>query len=370
MSPVPEVRFSSRGASRRLAGLAAKELNFDPDRMVGSGWRRDDYRQSLPAEPPGDPIPGGSFEVARRLSRDFAFSDPSLVEAFFDRDAPFAGRNMLLVLHVLGLRIDAGVRVHDDIEERCEIDGRPVLVSAWSYRTLEGHPESGQRDYEVRKWLDTGEVDFRTHSLSRPAPAHPVIRVGVLLLGRQKQAEFGRRALARMAFLTASAQRRPDADGAFEQRLFVIHLRDRHALVVGLRAIAARLAGGTAEADERDFARDLAAAADDDLAALDVLLRSICSSPSRTKDAGVRVGELLGRLKLNGSLVRRSPLASVTELEACRLLLAGAADLWNGLAALGLGPDDAAERAERARTHHDAAEALRLAALARAVRPA
>src|ERR1044071_4725089 len=74
--------------------------------------------------------------------------------------------------------------------ETRERDGRMVEVSYWNYRTLEGHVEAGQRDYEVRKWLDTGEVDFRTHAVSRPAETNALIRVGFLLLGRHKQVEF------------------------------------------------------------------------------------------------------------------------------------------------------------------------------------
>ena len=35
--------------------------------------------------------------------------------------------------------------------------GRPVRIWGWSYRTLQGHLEMGQMDYEVWKWLDDGE---------------------------------------------------------------------------------------------------------------------------------------------------------------------------------------------------------------------
>ena len=81
---------------------------------------------------------------------------------------------MLLVLHALGLRIYAGVRVGEVSDRLREVGGRTAAVSAWSYRTLEGHVEAGRRDYEVWKWLDTGDVEFRTHAVSRPAAANPV----------------------------------------------------------------------------------------------------------------------------------------------------------------------------------------------------
>lgn len=189
----------------RLRGIRGLPLNYDPADADGTGWHRDDYRQELPRERPGEAKAGGSWRVACELSRAYAFSDPSLVEAHFDRNVPLADREMLLVLHVAGVRIDVGVRVADVRDEVTELDGREARLFAWSYRTLEGHVEAGQRDFEVWKRLDTGEVEFRTHSYSRPAASNPIILAGFRLLGRHKQAEFGRRACERMATLTAAA---------------------------------------------------------------------------------------------------------------------------------------------------------------------
>jgi uncharacterized protein (UPF0548 family) len=78
--------------------------------------------------------------------------------------------------------------------------GRPVRVWGWSYRTLRGHLEMGQMDYEVLKWLDDGSVEFRIHVVSRPARIpNPLVRLGFRLFGRREQVRFARRALARMA---------------------------------------------------------------------------------------------------------------------------------------------------------------------------
>jgi Domain of unknown function (DUF1990) len=63
----------------------------------------------------------------------------------------------------------------------------------------------GQMDYEVRKWLDSGEVDFRIHAFSRPAHIpNPVIRLGFRVFGRWVQRRFARHACQRMARLTAA----------------------------------------------------------------------------------------------------------------------------------------------------------------------
>jgi hypothetical protein len=72
----------------RLRAIRGRPLNYDPAHAGGDGWHRDDYRQPLPPEAPGEPAPGGSWRVASALSRRYAFSDPSLVEAHFDPDEP------------------------------------------------------------------------------------------------------------------------------------------------------------------------------------------------------------------------------------------------------------------------------------------
>ncbi len=60
-------------------------------------------------------------------------------------------------------------------------------------------------DFEAWKWLDDGEVEFRTRRFSRHAHVrNPVVRLGLWLFGRREQIRFARRACARMASLTAA----------------------------------------------------------------------------------------------------------------------------------------------------------------------
>jgi uncharacterized protein (UPF0548 family) len=189
----------------RLRAIQGLPLNYDPADVGGAGWLHDDYRQALPPERPGEPAAGGSWRIACALSSSYAFSDPSLVEAHFDEQVPLAERDMLLVLHAIGLRFDVGVRVAEVHDEVRTLEGQRARLFSWSYRTLEGHVEAGQRDFEVWKRLDTGEVEFRTHSYSRAAGRNPLVLAGFRVLGRHKQAEFGRRACERMATLTSAA---------------------------------------------------------------------------------------------------------------------------------------------------------------------
>jgi uncharacterized protein (UPF0548 family) len=199
----------SRRAHRALEALAGKGFNFDPDQSAHytteKGWKIDDYLQHLPPEPPGSPAPGGSFEVAQGLMRDYAFADPAIVRAIYAEDSPFERRDMLLEGRFYGLRFHFGVRVGGLVDEEVAVDGRPLRRWGWNYRTLQGHLEMGQMDYEIRKWLDSGEVDFRIHAFSRPAHIpNPVIRLGFRVFGRWVQRRFARHACLRMARLTGA----------------------------------------------------------------------------------------------------------------------------------------------------------------------
>jgi uncharacterized protein (UPF0548 family) len=199
---------------RTVADLRGRGYNFDPRRLrelvEEERWHHDDYRQPLPPEPPGEPVPGGTFELAQALMRDYRFADGSAVHAIFEQDAPLEGRDMLLVARFLGLDFHLGVRVGEVTDEVREEGGRPVRVWGWNYRTLRGHLERGQMSYEVWKWLDTGEVEFRIAAVSRRARAgNPLVRVGFGLLGRREQLKFYPHTCTQMAALTAARTGRP-----------------------------------------------------------------------------------------------------------------------------------------------------------------
>ncbi len=195
-------------AKRALAALTDRPLNFDPAELRGAspdaGWNLDDYEQELPSEPPGPPVAGGSFEIAQRLMRDYAFADPAMVHAVYDPAGELAERNMLLQVRFGPLRMFFGCRVGTITDETRTIDGRPVRVWGWSYGTLAGHVERGQMDYAVWKRLDDGAVEFRIHVVSRRAKVrNPIIRLGFRIVGRSRQQRFARRACERMGELVA-----------------------------------------------------------------------------------------------------------------------------------------------------------------------
>ncbi|MDX6571546.1 MAG: hypothetical protein QOC86_702 [Gaiellales bacterium] len=238
--PTPAHGRSSPAIRRRLAELRARDFNFVPPRedprTAGSGWRVDDLCEVLGSEPPGPPLPHGTFAAAQRLMRGYEFADPSIVRAHYDADEPLEGRTMLLEVMFHGLRFRVGVRIREVYDRLEQHEGRPVQIWGWSYGTLTGHFELGQMDWQVWKWLDSGEIQFRIHAYSRRAPvSNPIIRLGFRIFGRREQLAFLHSTMRRMAELSAlAAGDRSDADE--------------------LRAASAELTahrGETAPADER-----------------------------------------------------------------------------------------------------------------------
>lgn len=194
-----------RGQLERINEL---KLNFDPSGLSSvkrDAWHVDDYCRALPPEPRGEAIRSGSFEAAKRLLRDYEFADPRRVRAYYWADAPLEGRDMLLEIRYLALRVRVGVRIGFVFDEVREIGDRSVRVWGWAYQTLEGHLERGQMDYQVWKWLDTGEVEYRIHAVAQVAETHkPVLNLGFRLVGRREQVRFARRCAERMERLVES----------------------------------------------------------------------------------------------------------------------------------------------------------------------
>ncbi len=159
----------------------------------------------MSADLPGEPVDGGSWLTARQLMHDYQAADPGQVRGAFDRDAALEGRDMLLQIRFGPLRIHSGVRVGAPYDEVRTVDGREARVFGWSYCTLEGHFAMGEMHYQVWKWLDNGDVEFRLKAYSRSATSGPLwLRLGFRLVGRRQQLAFYRNVCRRMRRLTES----------------------------------------------------------------------------------------------------------------------------------------------------------------------
>lgn len=210
-----------RSVADRLASLHDRRVNYDPaaPHPREDGWRYDDYCEPLPAEPPGPPVDGGSFRIAQTILRRYQVADPAIVRAHYDHDAPLEGRDMLLELRFLVFRIYAGCRVGKVIDETRTVDGRPVQVWGWPYRTLEGHIEQGQMAWEVWKWVDTGAVQCRIHSYSRLVGArNRFTTIGVKLFGQRQRRRYLTGACRSVARLTSEGLQRSHPTGAESRR--------------------------------------------------------------------------------------------------------------------------------------------------------
>ena len=196
-------------AERAPAALRGVPLNFEPRPLerytADRGWHADALSQRLPGERPGDPAPGGPWQIARRLMEDYRMADPAIVRATWDPHAPLLGRDMLLELrfHRI-LRVRVGVRVTRVWDDERVLAGRPARVFGFEYVTLRGHVETGLMDYELYKWCDNGAVEFRLHAHSRASgDGAPWIRLGFRLVGRREQVRFYLLCCERIARLTA-----------------------------------------------------------------------------------------------------------------------------------------------------------------------
>ena len=195
-----------RRARRRLEVLERATVNFDTAQLLASepddGWRHDDMTTPLPSEPSGPPTDGGSWTVARELMTSYQVADPETVRASY-REGPLAGRTMLLEIRYGPLRLHVGVRIGAVYDEVRDVDGEAAHVFGWSYDTLAGHFEEGRMHYEVWKWEETGDVEFRLHAHSRRARSGPALtRAGFHLVGRRQQLDFYRRVGRRIRELT------------------------------------------------------------------------------------------------------------------------------------------------------------------------
>ena len=113
--------------------------------------------------------------------------------------------------------------------------------------------------------------------------------------------------------------------------LLAIYLNDHLAGATAGVALARRLArnhrGTRFERQTADLADQIVA----DRASLLEIMQALGVRPRKVKGVLAVLAERAGRLKLNGALLRRSPLSRVIELEGMRLGVEGKTDGWQAL---------------------------------------
>ena len=101
-----------------------------------------------------------------------------------------------------------------------------------------------------------------------------------------------------------------------------------------------------------------------DLETLDAIIERLGHRSKRWKKAAAGAAEMVGRLKLNGRLRRRSPLSPLLELEVLSAGIVTKESLWTSLALVSgewpeLASSDLAELSERARRQRQVLDGYR-----------
>jgi uncharacterized protein (UPF0548 family) len=198
--------WSPEAIKARLEEVKARPLNFDAaeEEMTGeSGWHHYHSEAVIAREPQGDEC----FKRASVALANYQFSDPGIVLAHFEPDAPLLNRRILLEIQVLGLHYLCPASVNRVRQE--------PNVFGFRYDTVEGHIERGVEWFLLTK-NQLGEIRFRIEARwRRGAFPNWWSRIGFIVLSGYYQRKWHRRAHNRLSLLAHyGSTRRPRADAA------------------------------------------------------------------------------------------------------------------------------------------------------------
>ena len=119
-----------------------------------------------------------------------------------------------------------------------------------------------------------------------------------------------------------------------EQPFLAIYLRDHFAGATAGLELAKRVQRGASGTEQVPLYVDLVDRIAADREALRDIMAKLGVAPSSTKNALAWTLEKAGRLKLNGRILRPSPLSRLVELETLALGVTGKKALWRSLATI------------------------------------
>lgn len=190
--------WSESELEAQLAAVKRDALNFSDraeDMVPENGWNHVRSQAVIGREGRGPPVPGGAFAKAKEAVERLEFSDPRIVVAHFDREAPLLERVLMLELKSAGLRFLCPVQIgamRDESNGTCTRFG-------FCFETLEGHIEAGREWFLLTKHHDTGELEFQIAAAWRAGDfPNAWSYAGFQLVGRRYQRAWHRLAHLRL----------------------------------------------------------------------------------------------------------------------------------------------------------------------------
>jgi hypothetical protein len=117
-----------------------------------------------------------------------------------------------------------------------------------------------------------------------------------------------------------------------EQQPLAIYLRNHEAAAQAGRDLFRRTAANQRDRPYGGELAELATEVEGDLDTLRAIMRAVRVSPDQLQGLALRVGERVGRLKPNGSLLGRAPLSDLIEIEGLLDAVRAKAAGWHALA--------------------------------------
>jgi hypothetical protein len=259
--------------------------------------------------------------------------------------------------------------------------------------TLDGHLEAGE--IEFRASPADGAVRFEIESWARAGDRLADLLYNKLRLAKEIQLNMWSHFCIRTAALAGGRPQGgvtirtrwvawpPDSENAMssrslttlrrpsEQALLGIYLNDHLAGTTGIVELARRAAASQRGTETGEVLQQLAAELTAGRAALRTMMATLGVPERQYKTWAAWLAEKAGRLKLNGSLLERSPLSSVLELEMLRLGMEATGAAWHTLSELAerderLNKTQLTDLLARAKQQSQTLEELRIRAASRA----
>ena len=197
-----------------LTMLAERPLSYPIDSVDAArdpGWTVEHFVEVLGQEPPGPPLPDGCFTRVCAGIAGYRFAHPALTEGHYDPHAPLLGRDLLIVIRVVFVRLLVGLRIGAVREEATDTETRFGV----RMDTLAGHILHGSEWVQVVKDHRSGVITMHLDVQWRPAQLPTWwMALGFWLFGRQFQARWRKLAARRLRYLGANVTRSPGCPGS------------------------------------------------------------------------------------------------------------------------------------------------------------